>query len=92
MVAKLGETFAEPSPGSSGCPLPWDRIRLEAREIARRVSWYPTVISAGTDLLLIAARRHDPGAVEKPSQEFECDLYAGYPDHMATFARSWMDW
>ena len=28
MVAKLGGTFAEPSPASSGCPLPGDRIRF----------------------------------------------------------------
>ena len=43
MVAKLGETFAEPSPGSSGCPLPADRdsVRLPPGRLARQLnrSW-----------------------------------------------------
>jgi len=42
-----------------------EALQLEARDIARSAGWHPPVISAGIDLLLIAARRHDPGAVEK---------------------------
>jgi len=46
-----------------------ESTQLEAREIARNAGWHAPVISAGIDLLLIAARRHDPGAVETLLQE-----------------------
>ena len=39
-------------------------LQLEAREIARSVGFAPTIVSAGIDLLLIAARTFDPGSVE----------------------------
>ena len=39
----------------------------EARELARGVNFSPTVVSPKIDLLLIAARRHDPGSVERCS-------------------------
>ena len=42
-----------------------ERIQLEARELARGVNFSPTVVSPNIDLLLIAARRHDPGSVER---------------------------
>jgi hypothetical protein len=41
-----------------------ERIQLEARELARSVNFSPTIVSPNIDLLLIAARRHDPGSVE----------------------------
>jgi len=46
-----------------------ESTQLEAREIARNAGWHAPVISAGIDLLLIAARRHDPSAVETLLQE-----------------------
>ncbi len=41
-----------------------ERIQLEARELARSVSFSPSIVSPSIDLLLIAARRNDPGRVE----------------------------
>jgi predicted Ser/Thr protein kinase len=38
-----------------------ETIQAEARELARSVNFPPTIVSPGIDLLLIAARRHDPG-------------------------------
>ena len=38
-----------------------ERIQLEARELARSVNFAPSIVSPSIDLLLIAARRHDPG-------------------------------
>jgi tetratricopeptide (TPR) repeat protein len=40
-------------------------IQREARELAQRVNFPPSIISPGIDLLFIAARRGDPGSVEK---------------------------
>ena len=42
-----------------------EHVQLEARELARGVNFSPTVVSPNIDLLLIAARRHDPGSVER---------------------------
>ena len=39
-----------------------EQIQTEARELARSVNFPPTIVSPGIDLLLIAARRHDPGS------------------------------
>jgi tetratricopeptide (TPR) repeat protein len=41
-----------------------ERIQLEARELARSVAFAPSIVSPNIDLLLIAARRQDPGSVE----------------------------
>jgi hypothetical protein len=38
-----------------------ETIQTEARELARSVNFPPTIVSPGIDLLLIAARRQDPG-------------------------------
>jgi hypothetical protein len=40
-----------------------ERIQLEARELARSANFSPTIVSSNIDLLLIAARRGDPGSV-----------------------------
>ena len=37
---------------------------LEARELAHRVAFEPPLVSAGIDLLMIFARRQDPGSAE----------------------------
>jgi tetratricopeptide (TPR) repeat protein len=45
----------------------WDgaeAIAHEARELAQRVNFPPSIVSPGIDLLLIAARRGEPGSVE----------------------------
>jgi tetratricopeptide (TPR) repeat protein/predicted Ser/Thr protein kinase len=39
-----------------------EKIQTEARELARSVNFPPTIVSPGIDLLLIAARRQDPGS------------------------------
>ena len=41
-----------------------ERIQLEARELARSANFAPSIVSPSIDLLLIAARRGDPGSVE----------------------------
>jgi predicted Ser/Thr protein kinase len=41
-----------------------ERIQLEARDLARSVNFAPSIVSPSIDLLLIAARRGDPGSVE----------------------------
>ena len=41
-----------------------ERLQLEARELARSVNFAPSIVSPSIDLLLIAARRGDPGSVE----------------------------
>jgi len=46
-----------------------EAIQREARELAQSVNFPPSVVSPGIDLLLIAARRHDPGGVESLLQE-----------------------
>lgn len=46
-----------------------EAIQQEARELAQSVNFPPSVVSPGIDLLLIAARRYDPGGVESLLQE-----------------------
>lgn len=46
-----------------------EALQREARELAQRVSFPPSIVSPGIDLLLIAARRGDPGSVEKLFEE-----------------------
>ena len=46
-----------------------EAIAHEARELAQRVNFPPSIVSPGIDLLLIAARRGDPGRVEKLFEE-----------------------
>ncbi len=41
-----------------------EALEFEARELGRRAGFAPTVVSAGIDLLLTFARRHDPGSAE----------------------------
>jgi hypothetical protein len=41
-----------------------EAIQRDARELAQSVNFPPTIVSPGIDLLLIAARRHDPGSAE----------------------------
>jgi tetratricopeptide (TPR) repeat protein/predicted Ser/Thr protein kinase len=41
-----------------------EEIQLEARELARSANFAPSIVSPSIDLLLIAARRGDPGSVE----------------------------
>jgi tetratricopeptide (TPR) repeat protein len=41
-----------------------ESLQEEARELAQRAPFPPAFVSAGIDLLLIAARRHTPGGVE----------------------------
>ncbi len=41
-----------------------EALEFEARELGRSAGFAPTVVSAGIDLLLTSARRHDPGAAE----------------------------
>ncbi len=41
-----------------------EAVQLEARELARRVNFVPSIVSPGIDLLFIAARRHDPGKAD----------------------------
>ena len=42
-----------------------EELAQEARELARRISFPPPVVSAGIDLLTVYARSHDPGRAEK---------------------------
>jgi tetratricopeptide (TPR) repeat protein len=44
-------------------------LQLEARELARSLGFAPTIVSASIDLLLIAARTHDPGSAEQLLQQ-----------------------
>jgi len=46
-----------------------EAIAHEARELAQRVNFPPTIVSPGIDLLLIGARRGDPGTVERLFEE-----------------------
>ena len=46
-----------------------ERIQLEARDLARSANFAPSIVSPSIDLLLIAARRGDPGSVESLFQE-----------------------
>ena len=46
-----------------------EAIQREARELAQKVNFPPSVVSPGIDLLLIAARRGEPGSVEKLFEE-----------------------
>jgi predicted Ser/Thr protein kinase/tetratricopeptide (TPR) repeat protein len=46
-----------------------ERIQLEARDIARSANFAPSIVSPSIDLLLIAARRGDPGSVESLFEE-----------------------
>jgi serine/threonine protein kinase/tetratricopeptide (TPR) repeat protein len=46
-----------------------ESIQCEARELAQRVNFTPSIISPCIDLLLIAARRGEPGRVEKLFEE-----------------------
>ena len=44
---------------------------MQARELARSVNFAPSVVSGGIDLLLMCARRHDPGSAEALLRETE---------------------
>jgi tetratricopeptide (TPR) repeat protein len=46
-----------------------EALAHEARELAQRVNFPPTIVSPGIDLLLTAARRGEPGKVEKLFEE-----------------------
>ena len=46
-----------------------EAVAHEARELAQRVNFPPSIVSPGIDLLLIAARRGEPGRVEKLFEE-----------------------
>ena len=46
-----------------------EALQREARELARSVGFAPPVVSAGIDLLLTLARRHDPGGADRLLQE-----------------------
>jgi tetratricopeptide (TPR) repeat protein len=48
-----------------------EALQLQARELARSVSFAPSVVSGGIDLLLMCARRHEPGAAEALLRETE---------------------
>jgi tetratricopeptide (TPR) repeat protein len=41
-----------------------EALQREARELGQSIGFAPTVVSAGIDLLLTLARRHDPGAAQ----------------------------
>jgi len=41
-----------------------EALQREAQELARSLSFAPTLVSAGIDLLFTMARRHDPGSAE----------------------------
>jgi tetratricopeptide (TPR) repeat protein len=55
----------------------------EARELARRVAFEPPMVSAGLDLLVIFARKHDPGSADALLDEI---------DRAARAARGWHAW
>jgi hypothetical protein len=42
-----------------------EALQSEARELAQSVAFLPTTVSAGIDLLLTMARRHEPGRAEQ---------------------------
>jgi tetratricopeptide (TPR) repeat protein len=42
-----------------------EALQSEAREMARSLAFAPTLVSAGIDLLLTLARRHEPGRAEQ---------------------------
>ena len=46
-----------------------EEIQLEARELARSANFAPSIVSPSIDLLLIAARRGEPGSVESLFEE-----------------------
>ena len=46
-----------------------EAIQLEARDLARSANFAPSIVSPSIDLLLIAARRGNPGSVESLFQE-----------------------
>ena len=48
-----------------------EALQHEARGLGRAVGFAPTVVSAGIDLLLTLARRHDPGSAETLLPETE---------------------
>jgi len=56
---------------------------LEARELAHRIAFEPPLVSAGIDLLLISARRPDPGKAEGLLEETA---------EAAQKARGWHAW
>lgn len=55
----------------------------EARDLARRVEFEPPVVSAGLDLLVIFARKHDPGSADALLDEI---------DSAVRTARGWHAW
>jgi tetratricopeptide (TPR) repeat protein len=55
----------------------------EARELARRVAFEPPMVSAGLDLLVIFARKHDPGSAARLLEEI---------DRAVGVARGWHAW
>jgi tetratricopeptide (TPR) repeat protein len=55
----------------------------EARELARRVAFEPPMVSAGIDLLVIFARKHDPEAADALLDEI---------DRAVRVARGWHAW
>jgi tetratricopeptide (TPR) repeat protein len=60
-----------------------DALQREARDLAQRVSFPPSFISAGIDMLLTCARRGNPGAAESLLRE-TTDAAAGTP--------GWHEW
>jgi hypothetical protein len=48
-----------------------EALQAEARDLAMRLPFIPTAVSAGIDLLLTLARRHDPGRAEALLVEIE---------------------
>ena len=56
-------------PSASRTTRPPRRIQLEARDLARSANFAPSIVSPSIDLLLIAARRGDPGSVESLFEE-----------------------
>ena len=55
----------------------------EARDLARRVAFEPPMVSAGIDLLVIFARKHDAGSADALLDEI---------DHAVRAARGWHAW
>jgi tetratricopeptide (TPR) repeat protein/predicted Ser/Thr protein kinase len=60
-----------------------DALQREARDLAKRVNFPPSFISAGIDMLLTCARRGNPGAAESLLRE-TTDAAAGTP--------GWHEW
>jgi tetratricopeptide (TPR) repeat protein len=48
-----------------------EALQVQARELARTVNFAPSVVSGGIDLLLVCARRHEPGRAETLLRETE---------------------